>query len=168
MGASAPISFYSDKPARNGRIERFVRALHQRAGSLSGSDRGSNQRCTRAVPCSHRALVRRVQRWMKVRLPVGQQVDIDSAFLILIEVRTTNLNLLPASICVLHLKRSASSRLNPVMKFFSHCDGIRSKTRAGIVNFQQRYRSARIIFDRCFDMVRVACNQCGSACRENK
>ena len=42
------------------------------------------------------------------------------------------------------------------MNFSSRGDGIRSKTRAGIVDFQQRNRTPRIVFDCCFDVIRMA------------
>ena len=103
--------------------------------------------------------VGRIQRRMKLRFAVGEQIDFDPALLTFVERRSSDLNLLSTRVSVLHFQRSASSGLNPVMEFSARRNGIRSETRARVVNFQQRDCAPSVVLYRRFDVIRVACAQ---------
>lgn len=90
---------------------------------------------------------------MKLGLSIGQQNNINAAFLLLEECRPRDLDSAAMLGGVLHTDRAAAPCLNAMMEYSIRRQRVRSKARARVVDLKQRNGAAGVIFDCRFDVM---------------
>ena len=78
-----------------------------------------------------------IQCGVELSFAVRLQVDLNAAFLVLIQRRSRDLNLLSAPVGILHFERPASPCLNTVVNLAVRAHCIRTKARAGVVDLKK-------------------------------